>query len=584
MMDWKLEYKGKCLALADWDITRLKRTRCNMGVDFVELGQGMLDIGIGPSFEAEEVIKIWRGDVLYFQGIVTQTPQHGNANSPSNGYQVSGPWWYLENLVYQQRWRQVKDTGNVQGGIHEVDSGRIILGQDTDGKAIASGRQIRDVLEYVIAQGAPMQIGSVPEGCILPSDECKDLSCAEVVHRLLSWTPDAVVWFDYTQSPPALHLARRSGLKRRTHGIDAETSSQLSIQARKDLQVPSVVLKYESAHSVDGESWTTTSIDAYPQNANGREFKSLVLTIPLDGEHSSCIEQDVDVEPVQIHNVRWWQEHLPALRGIETSKITIHDAARSSGLPNELIHGSVAGWMDVKVEEDRIAAKISYESDTESVHEKEVALIIYSTDAKSDTYRRELSWRESEPVPEGLAKAIYEAAQPLHYEGSLLIQNEECEAADWMGCMLNIEGGQEDWAKMDAIVQSLVDDVTTGQTRVRFGPPRHLGPYDLVQLLRANRNRTPASSSGTRRTGRSNKGLVIQQGRHSRFSSGDLAPGAVTKMLIKHKKSDKRAILMDASKLQRDGVVEPQEEYVCENGVLKKRYVLASKPFSEQSQ
>ena len=43
---------------------------------------------------------------------------------------------------------------------------------------------------------------------------------------------------------------------------------------------------------------------------------------------------------------------------------------------------------------------------------------------------------------------------------------------------------------MNAMVQSVTENLDTGQTKVEFGPPKHLGAGELVDLLRVNRSRT----------------------------------------------------------------------------------------------
>lgn len=44
-------------------------------------------------------------------------------------------------------------------------------------------------------------------------------------------------------------------------------------------------------------------------------------------------------------------------------------------------------------------------------------------------------------------------------------------------------------AAMDAVVQSIDEDVDLGTSRISFGPPQHLGPRDMLELLRVNRFR-----------------------------------------------------------------------------------------------
>jgi hypothetical protein len=46
----------------------------------------------------------------------------------------------------------------------------------------------------------------------IPFRECADLSCTEVIHRLLGWILDSVMFFDSVQTVSASRILRRSQL------------------------------------------------------------------------------------------------------------------------------------------------------------------------------------------------------------------------------------------------------------------------------------------------------------------------------------------------------------------------------------
>ena len=156
----------------------------------------------------------------WFVGRVTQTPATGNGSAQSQSYTLSGPWWYLEHLTYRQEWA-------FQGGATEQFIGRLILGQDLDGTPITTGAVITEALQYVLnaaaANGATaaFQIGAtdtntrvaatILPGFLIPLDEVKDVTVAEVFHKMAHWHPDAVAWFDYTTTPPTLWFQPRLG-------------------------------------------------------------------------------------------------------------------------------------------------------------------------------------------------------------------------------------------------------------------------------------------------------------------------------------------------------------------------------------
>lgn len=74
----------------------------------------------------------------------------------------------------------------------------------------AQSVQIIEALNWALKPFAtsgqfPFQIGTVSPNVDCPIDEVRDITCAEVIHKMLRWTPDAVTWFDYSTSPPTFN-------------------------------------------------------------------------------------------------------------------------------------------------------------------------------------------------------------------------------------------------------------------------------------------------------------------------------------------------------------------------------------------
>lgn len=65
-----------------------------------------------------------------------------------------------------------------------------------------------------------------------------------------------------------------------------------------------------------------------------------------------------------------------------------------------------------------------------------------------------------------------------------------------------MSGGRASWATMRALVQRLVADIDAGRSEITYGPPKQLGPDDLVDMLRANRLKKPAERGLARATGK----------------------------------------------------------------------------------
>ena len=62
---------------------------------------------------------------------------------------------------------------------------------------------------------------------------------------------------------------------------------------------------------------------------------------------------------------------------------------------------------------------------------------LIGTDAQTQTYRRLTSETEAEPVPGGLAEAIFAGVGVLQYDGTVELTEEECSGLGAPGSLLN---------------------------------------------------------------------------------------------------------------------------------------------------
>lgn len=583
MSAWTLEYNNIRKSFADWGLSNLKRLRINQAKDkvtFIHEAQSLNSIHL---FDPGSSIKIFHHNIHWFQGILTTTPGFASSKKEYIHYEVMGPWWFLENLVYQQGWAHLHRLNDKEKQLIQVDTGRIILGQDTIGASLTNGEQIKNILNYAIEQGAPLQMGDIEVNVYFPFDETKDLSCAEAIQRLLRWSPDAIACFDYTTPPlPTLHILRRKNL--RPSPLPLSGLQEISITPRYDLQTSAVVLKYEKHHHRSGDIWSSTEIDAYPATATGKEFKALVLTIELQGSRIQHIQQSVKTKPISINSPQWWREHLPPLGHIPATDISIKDTSRKSKLPFELIEGAICPWIDKKIEEDVIQAKISYKTSTESVIDRTFAIKLYATDAASDTYSKILSDVPADPSPPGLAQYLYEATNQLHFDGEITLAiNTPSPLSPSINFpldqLINIVGGHHSWTSMNALIQSIKENIDQNTVTIKFGPPKHLGPDDLIELLRLNRKRTAPKNTLRRLSGQFSSNNALALPTHSRIESTSANTGQFGKLEFTHPTRANRKIIMDASTLKNDLTIDLKEEDVCEDGLLKKRIVLASQTY-----
>jgi hypothetical protein len=508
---------------ADWGVAELARVRVNQATDTVTFRAAGRGSDADPLFAFGSTVRLFKDGAPWFYGRVVQVPGRASGRAEDQLYRLAGPWWYLENLVFQQVWDL---TNGVVTTLSAATKSRIILGQAVDGTKVATGAAILEVLDYAIAQGAPFSIGTITPNALAPYAELLDEPCAAVLRHLLRWTPDAIAAFDYSAATvPVLSIVQRSSASSVTLPAYGAPVTGLELTPRYDLQAPCVQIKYEQTNDIDGDTFTSLTLDTAPAGATGAEIGALVMTVNLAGARATYHSQAVTTAPIPSSGattsaVTWWQGKFPWLADFAATDITVATGTQStliddssdvaaSDLPNELLAGSISSWMNFLSAPLRVSATLQYTGaeTTESTDvwgpdkQRVVYTRVIGTNADSGTYKRLTSATDAEPVPAGLAAAIYAGTSVLQYDGTLELTEPECSGATAPGQLLNLSGGRAEWASMAAQVQRVEELLESGVTRIAVGPAKHLGREDLQALLRVNRTRQQSYRRGERTSG-----------------------------------------------------------------------------------
>ena len=533
-----------------------------------------------PLFAFGDTVKILQGAAQVFVGTLQSAPEAVmTGTSESQRFTLLGPWWYLENIVFQQAW--ATKSGGVLGSEHRS---HLVLCQDPAGNRITTGAQITEALTWAMGAGAPFQIGSILVGVMAPTRDASDLTCAEVVKTLLRWTPDAVTWFDYSTTPPTLNIERRGDLAAVSLGMTSSIAKSLAITARHDLQVPSVTLKYEQQHTDDENTWTTTTPDTWPVGANDQAVKALVQTLTLSGSQTARQKQSVVTKGLPQPDAagttvaEWFLNRNPWLKkaGLSAEKLkmvqnswesamdpqgqlasdgqtALNDGWDTGNLPRELVGGSITDWMEaawpsLKTGQLTLGACFQYNGLLEDISDTQQRQFVsdwfnmgdprdpnynlrwfydgvIATNAQNQVYSAVTSSTGGEPVPEGLAEQLYIALNTLHYEGSFVTTEAEIGRAVGLGNKLHLTGGRAEWAAMGAMVQEVSWAVASGTTTIKFGPPEHLSAQDMVEFLRGIRQSNPSSAGAERTTGASAGAATVNGAGKSANSAQKNPPG-----------------------------------------------------------
>ncbi len=564
-MTWYLSYQGVKKPLAEWHIYDVNRRVLNQGTDTLSFKTEANNV----PFKCDETIEIFKDETRWFCGRIVQIPCQFSVNEESKSYRVSGPNWYLEHLIFQQSWQYFKGANDEE--MISIPRSLCQLGQSEDGNAMDAKNCLTNIIQYCIQHGAALQLGKI-EGFdfFFPCETIKDCSCMEVIQKLLRWTPDAICWFDYTAAKPTFNISRQAFLE--SMSLSLQRLSQFSLTPRNDLKLNGVVLKYEHSNSNEKGTWKTTTVDVFPKNCPSDAMNTLILTIELEGTHTHIQEQWVQVQPIQTHSVDWWKQHFPTLQAIPDTDIQLESVQRTTKLPNELLEGAIAPWMQCKAQYETITATISYKTNDTQVAHQLFALKICSTDAVSKTYRNCVYLTEGVKPPKNLAKILYESTQCLQYEGSVQFECEELESS-FLGKKLNFLQGDKTWESLQVPIQEERMHLDSGTVQLKFGAPKHLGPNDLIQLMRANRLRTISNDPHMR--------FAQKASGQSRTYFPHLTPiinsscnqGTYSQLTLK---SADKTISIDAASLPPNTQMSLKPFDVVESGVLKKIWLLSS--------
>lgn len=548
MATWTAENAGVTKRFDEWGLSMARRRRQAQAPETFEFAAPALKVDQAPIWEPGSRVVIRRDGVPEFEGTVQLIPVVASGRVEGQRYLLANAWADLNGLVYQQEWYLQVDPENPEESLVGGLQSRVVLFQGVNGSKVSLGAQIADVVAYAASCGVPIQLAPGVEDSLPvtpPYDEGLDITCAEAIRKALRWAPDAVTWWDYTTSPPTLHVGRRNALPVAEVALQGPPLTDLNITPRHDLQAPGVVLKYERVHSANGRSWREVIRDVVPAGADERIPGTLVATIDLEGSsvaHSSCT---IVVRPFLPAAVNWWRDRDPTLRdpNVTVNRLDPNFVLTAEGgtemgpskpeggdawtqWTGELVKGQIASWM---LGPGKVAVSVQVHSECDYAYARQAPEVVPTyktmfhqplsaratlTNLTSGTYTTLESSSPAEDIPVGIAQQLFDAVGTLHFEGEITLVGEEV-AGPSIGQRLNITGGRPEWATAGALIQSVDDDIETGTRTLSFGPATHLGPADLIELLRFNRQRRISVRYGSRATGQAS-------------GSGDTPLGEVT--------------------------------------------------------
>jgi hypothetical protein len=624
-MSWTLtKVGGESKSFEDWGFANVRKVTSNQGQDEVTFAAPGVAADSDPVFVYNDVIEIAKDGVRWFKGRIVDVPAQGEGGTEGISYRAVGVWFDLDELVFQILW----------GAEY---SSHVILNLNPDRSFASVKSVIEAVIEFAADNGIDIQAGEIltedDEEVFPPADEVTDRTCGQIIRDQLRWLPRSIAWIDYATDPPTFHCRLAQHLEKKTLGPPPTDESErawlnaiqgIGIRKRMDLVRPAVVFKYEIKSSVNGLEMLSFDSDIWPEDATGLERGALMQTFSILGPALTTVSAEIETETIDLTDVDWWKAHFPELarndNGLAISNLTIANQARSGALslPRMLSGdspGNLAPWMKngsdpVRWEDEVISARVSYNlldsSDPnvgriEFVENKDVSLQVRATDAETGVYTTTATAEEADPIWKGLARFIYEQLATPQFEGQIKLVAQEIvvgEGAVGMGNVVNVAGLKTEWATMDGVVQRVEEFTETGEVIIAFGPPSHLAPTDLIELLQVGRGRRRWTNPsviedgelGTENTLELGSGTPVENGMTGNGSQRVLKVYQGTKVitfdavtgLLKIAGADGKSMTIDlaasdwTSAPQAGRALIVKETAVCEkvNGVDTQRYAL----------
>lgn len=533
---WKLSINGgtaatfEALGLSEGVLTKVSQLANSLVVtQEIESSADAAPLAYGNT------VVLYRNTDVWFRGTVRDADESVDR---TRTFTILGGWDVLARKPYLQTFKTAATPTDPSSGLVDIVRGRVVLNQADDGVRLDLSSFLGLVVTY-----AGLTVGTIDLAITIPFEDATDLSCADVIARSLRWVPGAVCVVDDTTSPATVHIRPRGGLTAVSLDLDSQDIAEpVRLKPRYDLKVDNVALFYVATNRDNAAAWETCTLDAYPSGTTGAELGCLTRTIELAGSVSSSTRLTQKVVtaaiPPELTDASlsswvktgsvftavsaWWKLHKPELARAGVSLVAFRSGTRTkldggavtAGL-RELTSGGLTDWMieassALTTEDQRVEIDVAYtvqdaqdNSKTQQVIDR-LTVQIRATTAQTRTYSQLTAAASTEPeaVPSGLALALYNALNPLQWDGTIRVMEEDPTDLPAPGQALNITGGASAWATMASTIQTRTTTLSIGVTDITVGAPNQLGPQDLVEIYRNNRNRKPSTSYLVRATGK----------------------------------------------------------------------------------
>lgn len=503
------------------------------------------------------------GSTVRFVGEIVAPERRAQSGAEGHSLRAVNAWITLEETVYEQTWA-------ILGGTSAASKARCIIGVKPDNTFGTLADAIEDVLTFAGVAAGSISLPQTEEPWEVRNVMCSEVlrQIQRMAPRSVAWWtyPGGVPTFNVSAEPTLVTLAlspdtlvrlrpnRRQAVRgvRLQYEIVSETDGEQQTDIVEDTagatsgrRIYMQTIPWRGASAAFARMRTTvvtipTAIaDAKTKRFWGTHCAPLRGAKTMDGDDDTPDLEFVTFDPAATDFPRdyppgsetygpvgtgfrsYFAVRLARIDGVDgTGAYELSDPEDTESdkirldktLPRMLIAGAVTPWMErmgKKAQKWTLYACVKWtDAATRKPQKAQVSINLTATDCVNKEYTELQNYADGDPVPTGLAAALYAALSETYHEGEVARIEEECTGFAREGNSLQVTGGPAEWASMSALIQGVREDIAGGLTTLTVGVGPNLAAGDMLELLRRERARAEADSRlGVMNSGSKEDGL-----------------------------------------------------------------------------
>lgn len=483
-------------------LIRTENDRSSHTVDF------SIDLALSETapYAVGDLIALRNNGTVEFVGTIRSRSRNGTTVS----FTAPNVWWHFENITHEVDWDFVATA---------YSASHVTLCRDGDGDEQTVGWQIQKAVERAASEGAA--VGFIIDdldlmNAVLPVDEVYDLTCAEVVQKMVKWYPNTAVCFDYPSDPTEntiIRFIRNDAAD--TVALSVEEMASLSIK-ESDTLVTGVRIVYEVTTAIiNGETTEIVTDAAGQQSGPGVmvitkdiDDGSYVEETTIQGDDPYTITESTNLVTASMPSGNWYSNWEWCFARANQSTYWVEGYcgtnSKSPSTNPALTSYIVSGYKDgFGINRTYQAFNVSYDMNNGtgcvfSPRTVNLSFGLWLTDSPAGTYYKytdvegtpdetEYSIVPGEAPPTGVAGQLLLAQNDQRYQGSATLLDAQNSLTHSGRQKINIFGGEASWEDMAAVVQQIKKDFMTDMVSISFGRQKHLGADDFIKFLQFGR-------------------------------------------------------------------------------------------------